>query len=449
MNRRENARYCSVMALSRGDKEGLYGDININDAISALKLNPREAALASRLYYGVIQNRLYIDHCLARVSTRKLKELDSIVLAILRVGAYQLLFLDKIPPRAAVDEAVKLAKQTKNHAAAGFINAVLRQLSRKKSELLKIDENDEIKRLSIKYSHPPELVKLLRDFAVGQEIEALLRANNEIPPLTVRANTLKTSAAELMSALVEQGIEAEHLAFPDICLHLWGLGDVAQNEGYQKGLFSVQDAASTLSVLALELKQGDVVIDVCAAPGGKSLCAAELTADLAKIISCDISEKKLEQVKTEAVRLGIGSIETHHRDARVLNPSWLNSEGQGIADCVIADLPCSGFGVIRKKPDIRYKNLDETESLPALQLEILKTVKNYVKPGGVLLYSTCTLLRRENEDVVREFLKSGDFTLTDFFESADPKYRSVEGMLTLYPHIHGTDGFFICKMERK
>lgn len=438
-----DARACAVNALFYGEKENAYGDANIGAALSECGLDKRNGALATALYYGVLQNRIYLDRCLSKFSDVKLKKVHPRVLEILRVGAYQLLFMDKIPDSAAVNEAVKLAKATKNARAAGYINALLRKIAASRSELSNIDAPDAISRLSVKYSHPPELVKLLFESLPGTDIEALLRENNKVPPVSVRVNRLKTEPEALFQRLSEEGFSVRADAELPECLYLENCGLITGIDAYNMGLFSVQDKASMLAVRALDPHPSDFIIDGCAAPGGKSLYAAELTHNGAKILSCDIYAGKLAQIEQNAERLGISSVKTLVCDAAAPKEEYF-----GKADAVLADVPCSGLGIIRKKPDIRYKDLCEIAALPKLQLKILKSLSKYVRPGGTLVYSTCTILPRENEAVVRAFLNGApEFSLCPFFEGKG--FAAPEGMLTLYPHIHGTDGFFISKMIRK
>lgn len=438
-----DARACAVNALYYGERENAYGDANINAALSECGLDRRDSALATALYYGVLQNRIFLDRCISKFSDLKLKKVHPRVLEILRVGAYQLLFMDKIPDSAAVNEAVKLAKATKNGYAAGYINALLRKIAASKGELKNIDEPDRLTRLSVEYSHPAELVKLLADSLPGTDIEALLRENNNVPPVSIRVNRLKTEPEALLKRLAGEGFSVR--ADPELpeCLYLENCGAVTAIDAYNEGLFSVQDKASMLAVRALDPRAGGFIIDGCAAPGGKSLYAAELTENGAEILSCDIYAGKLSQIERNAERLGITSVKTLVCDAAAPREEYF-----GKADAVLADVPCSGLGIIRKKPDIRYKDLCEIAALPRLQLKILKSLTKYVRPGGTIVYSTCTILPRENEAVVREFLSGApDFSLSPFFTGQS--FAAPEGMLTLYPHINGTDGFFICKMTRK
>ena len=434
-----DARLCAVNALGEQERRSAYSDALLNDFLQGYDLDPRDAALASRLYYGVLQNKIYLDRRISRHCKLKLSKLHPKVRNILRVGAYQLIFCDKIPSSAAVNEAVKHTKITGNFKAAGMVNAILRRIAEDPRESLEF--STETERLSVTYSHPEELVSLFSGSI--SDVEALLKANNSIPPVTLRANTLRTNADELCQKLAGYGAEK----WIGDCLKLNSLGGVSPTglAEYSAGLFSVQDASSWLAVKALDPQPGELIIDGAAAPGGKTLCAAELSQNKAKILAFDIYEDKLELIKQNAKRLGVTCVETAIRDASVPDPALA-----GRADKVIADLPCSGLGIIRKKPDIRYRDLAEAAELPALQLKLLTALSTYVRPGGTVVYSTCTVLRRENEDVLFEFLKNNpEFYPEPFFEDMEAPFRAEKGYLTLLPHIHGTDGFFISKLRRK
>ena len=434
-----DSRLCAVNALGEQERRNAYSDALLSDFLSGYNLEPRDAALTARLYYGVLQNKILLDRRISAHCSLKLSKLHPKVRNILRVGAYQLIFCDKIPASAAVNEAVKETRITGNGRASGMVNAILRRIS--ENPHAELTFSSEIERLSVTYSHPEELVKLLKDGI--SDIEGLLAANNSIPPVSIRVNPLKTSENELAELLAPYGAEK----WIENCLRLNSLGGInpANLAEYSRGLFSIQDASSYLAVKALSPKEGELIIDGCAAPGGKTLCAAEMSRDKAKILAFDIYEDKLELIRSNAARLGLNSVETALRDA-----SAPDSDLLGKADRVLADLPCSGLGIIRKKPDIRYRDLAEAAELPALQLKLLTSLSGYVRKGGTLVYSTCTVLKRENEEVLKVFLANNpEFTLEPFFEDMEEPFRAKNGMLTLLPSVHTTDGFFISKLRRK
>jgi 16S rRNA (cytosine967-C5)-methyltransferase len=377
----------------------------------------------------------YIDY----YSSVKLSKIQPVVLDILRMGTYQLLFLDKIPTSAAVNEAVKLTKKY-NPKTSGFVNAILRKIAAK--QLPEINTGDKITDLSVKYSHPRWLVERLCDI-LGNNVQEYLKENNEPVPITVQINTIKTSENEFYSALDSAGISYTKSTVP-CCCTIEKAGSPEGIPHFADGWFYVQDAAAVMSVMASGVQPGMNVIDGCSAPGGKTFAAGIRMKNNGNILSCDIHTNKLVRIEQGADRLGISIVKTKQADGRDNNEQFNN-----FADVVIADVPCSGMGVIRKKPEIRYKEEQQLKSLPDIQLSIVRNLSRYVKPGGVLLYSTCTVLPEENEGVVDRFLSENRDFEREAFALPAPVGQCNSGMVTLWPHIHGTDGFFICKLRRK
>ncbi len=432
------ARETALNALIACRKEGAWSNGVLKDYIQRDRLDPRDAGLATRLCYGVLQNRGRLDFYLKQLLTGKLKDLHPVVRDILHLGLYQITELDKIPDSAAVNESVTLTKKyVKNPKASGLVNGVLRNAVRTRGSW------QEPTSYADRYSHPEELITLLKQNLPKGRLEGMLIADNAAPQTVVQVNLCKTTAGQLMEALEKQGISAQPHGWMENCLVLGGTGNIENLEAFKAGWFYVQDPASKLSVLCARLPKEAKVLDCCAAPGGKSFAAAIAMAGTGQITSCDVHAHKTGLIANGAARLGLTSITARQQDATKLVPEWV-----GQMDAVLCDVPCSGLGIIRKKPDIRYKNLEEMQELPALQLEILKNQAHYVKPGGVLMYSTCTVLRRENEEVISAFLNANpDFSpeplsLPDLF----PKNES--GMLTLVPGEYDTDGFFICRLRR-
>ena len=402
------------------------------------RLDRRDAALATRLCYGVLQNRLKLDFYLQQLLTGKLKDLHPAVRDILHLGLYQLYEMDKVPSSAAVNESVDLAKKycKKQRYAPGLVNAVLRKAA---SAQLK-----QPTRWQEQYSHPQALIDLLKGYVGKTQMESMLRANNEAPDTVAQVNTLKISTEALQARLAGEGVTARsHDWMPD-CLVLQSPGNLEALTAFREGLFYIQDAAAKLSVLCAQLPPNARVLDCCAAPGGKSFAASIAMGGTGSIISCDVYAHKAQLIAQGAQRLGLTNLTARQLDATVRVSQW-----EDTMDAVIADVPCSGLGIIRKKPDIRYKNLQEMAALPALQLQILKNQAAYVRPGGVLLYSTCTLVRAENEGVVEAFLEDNrDFYLEKLpLPAALPENTS--GMLALVPGQFDTDGFFIARLRRK
>ena len=433
-----SARRVALDCLVACEKQGAWSDGYLRRAIREAGLDSRDAGLCSQIAFGVQQNLLLLDWHLNCFSNTPVDKLESAIRADLRLGLYQLLFLDRVPAHAAVSESVSLAKVcSRNPRAASLVNAVLRAAQRAKEGGLPQPES-----LSIRYSHPQWLVEEFARCLPQEELEALLQADNDPPDTCAQVNTCRFSTEEVLEALREEGIGAQpHPWLPD-CLLLRGTGDLERCRAFQDGMLYIQDAAARLAVLAAGPREGMRVLDACAAPGGKSFAAAMAMADRGEIRSYDIHPKKSGLIQTGAERLGLNSITAGAMDAKVFKEDF-----EGKFDLVMADVPCSGLGIIRKKPDIRYKDPETLKGLPQVQMEILANVAHYVRPGGVLLYATCTLLKRENEGVVEQFLaKEKDFTLENF-ELSGPIGRAP-GMLTLWPHRHGTDGFFMAKLRR-
>lgn len=425
------ARDAALRALLACRKDGAWSDGALKQLLSGME--PREAALASRLCYGVLQNRLLLDFWLRPFVHSKLQPA---VEEILRLAVYQLTFLDKIPPSAAVNEAVGQAKRFANPAAARLVNGVLRSFLRAGKPELPDD-------LSTRYSHPPELTALLQA-QFGEKAERLLQSHNEAPETVLQVNTLQATTAQVERALTEAGAQWQpHPWMPD-CLTVRGTGELEKLNAFCSGWCYVQDAAARAAVWAAGLLPGMRVLDCCAAPGGKSFAAAIAMRNKGKIVSCDIHPHKLQLIERGVKRLGIDCMETRLQDAAVPVGEWSEE-----FDAVLCDVPCSGLGVIRKKPDIRYKDLAQTERLPELQLAIVDNQARYVRPGGVLLYSTCTILRRENEAVVEAFLRQHPEFSPEAAVYPEGSGLEAAAMTTFLPCDHGTDGFFAAKLRKE
>lgn len=437
-----SARETAVLTLAACEKQGAWSDGYLKRAIREQGLDRRDGALATRLCYGVLQNKLLLDWRLAQVCSMRLEKLDVKVLCGLRVAAYQLLFLDKIPPSAAVNEAVEMVKRhSRNPRAAGLVNGVLRTLLRQEKNL-EVNEADKLKRLSIQYSHPQWLVEDFSALLGVEGTQALLAANNQQPPTTAQVNYLKTTPEKLVEELRTAGAEVQPHPWLEGCLLLSGTGDLEQLNTFQRGEFYIQDAASRLVMLAAGITPGQRVLDCCAAPGGKSFAAAILMENRGELISCDIHPHKIKLLEAGRERLGLSIVAPTLQNAAQPREDWLDG-----FDVVLTDVPCSGLGIIRKKPDIRYKDPALLKGLPRVQRGILDSCARYVRPGGVLLYSTCTVLPRENGDVVDGFLADHPEFLPEPFDL--PHWGKQPGQLTLWPHIHDTDGFFMAKLRRK
>lgn len=420
-----------------------WSDGSLKKIISRNKLDSRDAALATRLAYGVIQNRMLLDYYIGCFCTQRPGHLEPVILNVLRLGGYQILFMDKIPPHAAVNEAVEMVKRHGRPRAAGLVNAVLRKFVVNRHVMPQLPGNSAAEELSYRYSHPLWLVQRLVDQIGEAETERFLHCNNEIVPITVQTNLLRIDSIELEKELRQAGISAERHPWLDDCFLISGTGDLERLKAFQMGHFMVQDPAARLVSLAAQVAPNSRVMDVCAAPGGKSFSMAIDMGDRGEILSCDIHPHKLKLIERSAKRLGIDSVHTALADGREFHAAW-----NGQADLVVADVPCSGLGIIRKKPDIRYKNPSELEQLPVIQRQILSNASRYVRPGGVLIYSTCTVLREENEDVTGDFLAHHPDFVREPFVLPQP-IGQTDGQITLWPQRFDTDGFYICRMRKK
>ncbi len=441
------ARKTAVEVLVRIHRDGGFSNIVLDAALRDGGLSPADKALTAQLVYGVTERRLTIDFVLGKFCTMKLSKMHPSIVEILRTGVYQLLFMDKIPVSAAVNEAVKLAKGMGQYKAAGMVNAVLRNVDRGRDTLFdclpKGAEGD-----AVRHSVPASLITYWRR-AYGRELtDGLLSSVNVPPPQYLRINTLKITADAFLNCLTAAGVP--YTVYPDLpaCVHIpagidWkGIAKIEENWYYY------QDTASQYCCRALEAQPDERVADVCAAPGGKSFTVAQYMQNRGKILAGDIYPAKCDVIATRAEALGVTCLETVVRDASMPVSAAL----KGQFDRVLCDAPCSGLGVIRRKPEIRYKSLEEFKDLPVLQLEILSRAAALVKTGGVLQYSTCTLRPEENEQVAAAFLeRHPDFVprllpLEGCFEKAGV---AMSHQITLFPHIHETDGFFIASFQKK
>jgi len=436
------ARDTALNALIACRKEGAWSNGVLKEYIRKDGLDSREAALASRLCYGILQNRMLLDFYLKQLLTGKLKNLHPVIRDVLHMGLYQLYFMDKIPSSAAVNEAVSQAKRycrgQKN--ASALVNAVLRNAVRNRQSLRQPVS------LEDKYSHPKTLIDLLGSYVGPEKLENMLAANNMAAPTVIQTNTLRVDTPTLQARLLEEGVTSEPHKYVPNCLVLGATGNLEALSCYREGLFYIQDAAAKLSVLCAGIEKMDAprILDCCAAPGGKSFAAAIVAGNKGSLYSCDFYDHKVELIRSGAQRLGLDSIHASRQDARQPVSQWKEA-----MDVVIADVPCSGYGIIRKKPDIRYKDPASMEELPGLQLQILENQAGYVCPGGVLIYSTCTLLRRENEDIVQKFLQLHKDFYTETLPLPEGVAETSVGMLRLVPGEYDTDGFFICRLRRK
>jgi 16S rRNA (cytosine967-C5)-methyltransferase len=438
----KTARGVALEVLTACEKQGAWSDGILRNLIRSAGLDRRDAALATRICYGVQQNLLLLNFWIDGLSSVKEKKLEPAVAGCIRMGMYQIAFLDKIPDSAAVNESVDLAKKcSKNRRASGLVNGVLRSFVRQKAHL---PQPQGAERLSILYSHPQWLVDLFRQELGEEGTEELLKANNGEPPTCLQVNPLKADTKTVVEELTALGVEVTPHPWLPGCLLASRTGNLEGLPPFQRGEITVQDAAAKLAVMACDPQPGERVLDVCAAPGGKSFAAAMAMENRGELISCDIHPHKMGLIQEGAKRLGVDILSTQVQNGKEYRPEWQEGFHR-----LIVDVPCSGLGIIRKKPDIRYKDPKALEGLPQVQRDILENVCRYVRPGGVLLYATCTVLRRENQDVVEDFLRRHPEYRLEGFTLPGPVGQVEEGMLTLWPHIHGTDGFFFAKLRKE
>ncbi len=426
----DTVRFTATKILFDVTINGAYSNVALAQMLREKKFADLDRKFCTELVYGAVKAGESLDWKISRYLNRPLSKVDEKILAVLRIGMYQIFFLDRVPNSAAVNESVELSKKFCSIGASKFVNAVLRSAVRDphKSDF---PTGDDIKSLALRTFHPAWLVKLFAEEFGLDAAKKILAFDNTDPPLCLRVNFLRTTRENVLDALKTFGLQAEPSTFaPEgiICRKHSALDEF---QTLRAGLCQVQDESSMTVARTLDPKPGEFVIDCCAAPGGKSTHLAELMQNRGRIIAADIYKRKIHHISQNAERLGISIIEPLLIDARKLGDKF-----PAQADKVLVDAPCSGLGVLRRKADLRWKkNFDDLNALPTLQTEILSSAAKTLKPGGILVYSTCTIIRRENESVVENFLASHE------------NFRLVE-MKTLLPHVTGTDGFFSAKLIR-
>lgn len=433
-----NIRKVALNVLDRIEAAGQYSNIALDTAIERSGAAGADKALLTALVYGTVERKITLDSVINSLSSLPPSKIESSVRNVLRMGLYQIAYLDRIPDHAAINESVSLV----NKRSKGFVNAILRNFIRggKEISLPYENEKDAAKYLSVKYSVSEEICdRFCRD--LGRErAEAIINAMNEQPAITLRVNTLKISREMLLERLTDAGISAEKTKYSHLGIRLASKTPYSEIVGGDEGLWFVQDEASQICAAVLGAERGESIIDCCACPGGKSFSAAICMENEGTLNSFDLHGNKLSLIDSGAKRLGIDIIKTAEKDGRFFDETLLES-----ADRVLCDVPCSGLGVIAKKPDIRYKDMKDIDRLPEIQLAIAENNLKYLKKGGIMVYSTCTLLPSENEENVKRLLKDHpELSLVPF----DAGGIKSDGMLTLYPDIHGTDGFFIAKLKK-
>ncbi len=436
----KNPREIAFDILCKIEADKAYSNIAIDSAVKMYNPDSTDCAFISRVVYGVIERKITLDYIINKYLSQPINKLKTPVLTALRIGAYQILFMDKVPDRAAVNETVNLIKKGKFSYASGLVNAVLRKISDNNTLDFGSLQGDEL--ISVKYSVPEELVRFLNHHYGKENAEAFFKSSLEAKKIFVRVNNTKISTDDLLEFFENEGVTAKKTYLPN-AFEISFNGAVYNLESYKKGFFHVEDLSSQLCVEALDVFEGCTAIDVCAAPGGKTFTIAENIKNVGTVISCDIYSQRTDLIKNGAERLGLDCVKTAVNDASVFNEAFPK------ADRVLCDVPCSGLGIITKKPEIKYKKLDDAKSLLPIQKEILNTSAKYVKSGGKLVYSTCSVNPNENRKICDAFLKENpDFASVRALP--DIERTAEEGdYLTLFPHKNNCDGFFVAVFVRK
>ena len=416
-----SGRKLAVKALLKINTDSAYSNLTLNSVFKESDASTSDKALATALVYGVLDRKITLDYVLGNFLKTPLKKVAPFTKEVLRTALYQIMFMDKIPDSAAVDEAVKLVKTSKESRNSGFVNAVLRNVLRAENLL---PNGDSLEDLSVIYSCPTDIIRSFTEDYGIENTKKLLSESLKPAEITVRVNTIKTNVEEFENLI---GVETQKTDIDGGLILKSGI-DISQNELYKDGLFYVQDLASQKAVKVLDPKPDTRLLDMCAAPGGKSFTMALLMQNKGEIVSCDLYEKRVELIEKSAKRLGLDIINPKVSDATVYDGNL------GEFDYILCDVPCSGLGVIRRKPDIKYKDFTEFDSLCEIQAKILNNAVKYLKKGGKILYSTCTLRKKENDDIVNNFLGNNKDFVCEFSH-------------TFMPHTDGTDGFYCALLK--
>jgi 16S rRNA (cytosine967-C5)-methyltransferase len=458
--RRLTAREVALEVLTRVEEDKSYSNLMLNQTLQKHPLERADIGLATEIVYGTIARLNTIDYFLDRFINKGISKLQPWVRCLLRLSFYQLHYLERIPDHAIVSEAVNIAKRKGHQGISGMVNGVLRSVLRNKAELVLPTGLPEVKRISLEHSHPEWLVKRWIGQLGADLTERICAANNEAPLVSIRTNVLRQSREQLLTQLHEAGIQAEASPLAPSGVRIQGSGNMALHSGYQEGLYSIQDESSMLVAEAVDPQPGMKVLDCCAAPGGKTAHMAEKMKDTGSIMASDLHEHKKKLIEDQAKRLGLTSIHTLVADAQHLDQFAVEST----FDRILLDAPCSGLGVIRRKPDLKWVKLEkEIAEISELQYRILSRVHHLLKPGGILVYSTCTIEHDENEGLVRRFIEEHpDYELEPFPEGIIKDGAAMQtssatgaastiptGMLQIYPHDFHSDGFFIARLRKK
>ena len=443
------AREAALKILYEINEKGAYSNIALNKYFSSKEMREIDRSFVTELVYGTIKWKLTLDRVIAAYSNIRMEKLSPWILNILRLGAYQILHMTRVPNSAACNESVNLAGRYGHKASAGFVNAVLRNIARNGSQIaIPLKEQDLTGYLSVRYSYPKWLVEKYVGLFGNEFAESLLDAGNGTPELTLRTNTLRITPGQLVEELKKEGVEADAGKYVREAVVLKSTAAVAKLKAFQDGLFQVQDESSMLPVAVLAPEPGEIVLDACSAPGGKATHMAQLMQNRGKIVARDIHEHKLRLIDSAAERLGINIIESELHDAAIPDRSH-----EKVFDRILLDAPCTGLGIIRRKPDIKWaRETKGIESIAMLQKTLIQAVSAALKPGGVMVYSTCTVLPEENEEIIRSFIENNnDFVeenIAPFLPAALAEHAKG-GTLQLYTNRDRLDGFFMARLRRK
>jgi len=435
-----------LMEVTQGNE---YSHVALRNVLSKYQyLDKKERAFITRVTEGTLERMIEIDYIINQFSKVKVNKMKPVIRNILRSAVYQMKYMNSVPNAAACNEAVKLAVKKGFVKLKGFVNGVLRSIERNLSKLTYPDKTDLVEYLHVTYSMPKWILEQWLAAYDSDTVETMLQDFQKEKPTTIRCNLNQTTREDLIKSLQQEGVEASEHPYLPYALQITGYDYLADLESFQEGAFYVQDISSMLVSHIANPKEGDMVIDVCAAPGGKALHMAELLGGTGHVEARDLTDYKVNFIRDNITRFGVKNMDAVRWDATVLH-----EESVGKADIVIADLPCSGLGVLGKKTDLKYKMTKEMQQeLVQLQREILSTIKAYVKEGGTLIYSTCTIHAGENIDNVHWFLaENQEFELSDIKENVCPalqEYVIEEGCLQLLPGVHESDGFFIAKFKK-
>lgn len=444
------ARKIAYNILMDIEKNKNYSNLSLNASLSKEKIDDREKGFVTEIVYGVIEKKRYIDYIINKVSKIKVKKMNYSVKTILRMGVYQIVFLDRVAQYAAINESVNMMKKI-DKKSSGFVNAVLRNVLRKEEEITNIDENS-IQNIAIKYSYEDWIIdKIVREHGMARAKE-IIRALSQRPKTYVRINRLKSSEFGsfeklkefVIKSLSDAEIVSREVDYPKEALEVEHFKGIEKNEMFKKGYISIQDVSSMLVANVVNPEKNSKVLDLCAAPGGKSTHMAEIMDNTGVICSEDIYDHKIKLIEGYSKRLGIKNIKAKKHNAMDLENEYIEK-----FDYVLSDVPCSGMGIVRRKPEIKYKSESEVNELPKIQYEILKNAAKYVKKGGVLVYSTCTIFKEENMGVIYKFLSENSEFMLDSIERVDIEIDTLEsGYMSIYPDKNDMDGFFICRMKK-